>query len=169
MYGYEELDKLPISLGWKPTKPIRLDYLPRLEGEMAIHIHLSEGTDKAHVKLEYGDTPYCLSLFIFDLRAFLDNRKVKVRSYDLWPKEIMFAAKLPDGKLHPRSKGWVYRGDAVILDWGKYVLESPKIEFKLEKNSKILRYKIVFIGIKRYQSPKYGYSVRTEYYFEPLG
>jgi len=163
------LSKLPISLGWKPTRPIRLDQLPRLEGETAIHVHLSEVFDKAHVKLEYGSTPYCLSLFVFNLKDFLSNRKVKVRSYDLWFKEIMFAAKLPDGMLHPRSKGWVYREDAVIIDWGKYVLEPPRIEFKLEKNSKILRYKILFIGIKRYWSPKYGYSVRTEYYFEPLG
>ncbi len=135
---------------------------------MAVHIHLSEGKDKAHVKLEYGKTPYCLSLFVFDLKAFLENRKVKVRSYDLWPKKIMFAARLPDGRLHPRSNGWVYREDAVIIDWGSYKLNPPRIEFHLSNSKKDLVYKIVFIGVRRYLSPKYGYSVRTEYYFLPL-
>lgn len=162
------MDKLPISLGWKPTKPIRLDQLPKLEGEVAVHLHLSEGSGKAHVKLEYDDTPYCLSLFVFDLEAFLSNRRVKIRSYDLWPKKIMFAAKLPNGKLHPRSNGWVYREDAVIIDWGTYRLSQQEIEFSLERSNKVLKYRVVFIGVKKYWSPKYGYSVRTEYYFEPL-
>ncbi len=134
---------------------------------MAIHIHLSEGKDKAHVKLEYGETPYCLSLFVFDLNAFLENRKVRVRSYDLWPKKIMFAAKLPDGGLHPRSNGWIYREDAVIIDWGSYRLNPPKIEFHLSNLGRDLAYKIVFVGVRRYFSLKYGYSVRTEYYFLP--
>ena len=47
-------------------------------------MHLSEGEDKGHLKLEYGPTPYCLSLFIFDLKAFMEGRAVRVRSYDLW-------------------------------------------------------------------------------------
>lgn len=162
------MSHLPISLGWKPSKPIRLDKLPKLRGETAIHVHLSEGKDRAHIKLEYGNTPYCLSIFVFNLKAFLENRKVKVRSYDLWPKNIMFAARLLNGELHPRSNGWVYREDAVIIDWGTYKLDPPQIEFFLEQLNKVLKYKIVFIGIKKYWSPKYGYSVRTEYYFEPL-
>ncbi len=159
--------ELPISLGWKPSKPIRLDLLPSLEGEVAVHVHLSEGKDKAHLKLEYGDTPYCLSLFVFDLKAFLENRKVRVRSYDLWPKKIMFAARLPNGTLHPRSNGWVYREDAVIIAWGSYRLNPPKIEFYLDNLDKKLVYKIVYTGTRKYFSPKYGYSVRTEYYFLP--
>jgi len=61
------------------------------------------------VKFEYGDTPYCLSIFVFDLNAFLNNRPVKVRSYDLWDKEIMYAARLPSGEPHPKNPGWFYR------------------------------------------------------------
>ncbi len=161
--------KLPIKLGWSSGgEPIRIDKLPPLEGEHAIHIHESEGWDKAHLKLEYGDTPYCLSLFIFDLKAFLNNKKVLVRSYDLWPKEIMFQVRLPNGALHPRSNSRVYRDDAVILDWGRYRLVNGVIKIDLKLNKKSLKYKIVFLRIKRYVSPKYGYSVRSEYIFLPI-
>jgi len=159
--------KLPISFGWVCGRPVRVDLLPRLSGECALHVHASEGWDKGHLKLEYGDTGYCLSLFIFDLRGFLEGRRVRVRCYDLWDKRIMFAAKLPDGRLHPRSGGWVYRDDAYIVDWGTYTLENAVLTVNFEKSGKKLKYRIVFKGVVRYFSPKYGYSVRTEYVFEP--
>ncbi len=160
---------LPIKLGWKEGgTPIRLDLLPPLSGKTALHVHKSEGLNKGHVKLEYDDTPYCLSLFIFDLKAFMNNRRVRVRSYDLWPKEIMFQARTITGELHPKSGGRIYREDAIIVDWGEYVLENGLIEFKWHVSNKILTYKIIFVGIRRYMSPKYGYSVRTEYIFEPV-
>ncbi len=160
---------LPIVLGWKPHgNPIRLDKLPPLEGECALHIHEKEGHDKGHLKLSYGDTPYCLSLFIFNLEAFLANRKVKARSYDLWDRKIMYAARLPSGELHPRNPGWIYREDAVLIDWGTYKLEQAKLEVVLERIGRRLRYLVVFTRIKKYYSPKYGFSVRSEYLLKPL-
>jgi len=161
------MKKLPISLGWKPSNPIRIDKLPPLGGEITIHIHRSEGENKAHLKLEYGDTPYCLSLFVFDLNKFLRNEKVKVRSYDLWEKKIMYAAPLAKGGFHPKYPGFIYRDDAVILDWGRYKLENGIIEISLETLMRKLRFKIIFYGIRKYYSPKYGWSVRSEYIFEP--
>ena len=163
------MSKLPIALGWKPTgQPIRIDLLPPLSGECAVHVHETEGTDKAHVKFEYGDTPYCLSIFVFDLNAFLNNRPVKVRSYDLWDKEIMYAARLPSGKPHPRNPGWFYREDAVIIDWGSFSLKNGLLEIDLEVRKIKLKYRVKFTGIRRYRSPKYGFSIRSEYLFEPL-
>ena len=160
---------LPIVLGWKPRgSPIRLDRLPPLRGECTLHIHEKEGCDKGHLKLSYGDTPYCLSLFIFDLEAFLANREVKARSYDLWDREIMYAARLPSGGLHPKNPGWVYREDAVLIDWGSYELEEAKLEVVLEEAQRALKYQVVFTGVKRYHSPKYGFSVRAEYLLKPI-
>ena len=163
------MTSLPIVLGWKSSSnPIRVDRLPPLKGECTLHIHESEGRDKGHLKLSYGDTPYCLSLFIFNLKSFLENRPVKVRSYDLWDREIMYAARLPSGELHPRNPGWIYREDAVIVDWGFYELEDACLKLRFEQFRRILLYKLVFTGIRRYYSPKYGYSVRSEYMLQPL-
>ena len=133
--------KLPIKLGLVCSgEPIRVDQLPPMSGEVSLHIHASEGWDKAHVKLEYNGTPYCLSLFVSSLEAFLDDREVKVRSYDLWPKEITYQARLEDRRLHPRSNGKVYREDAIIIDWGWYRLENTTIELYLERHHRRLRY-----------------------------
>ena len=161
--------KLPISLGWRPTSPIRVDRLTPLRGECSLHVHLSEGEDKGHLKLEYGSTPYCLSLFIFDLKAFMEGRAVRVRSYDLWDRGIMYAAKMPDGRPHPKCPGWFYREDAVIIDWGTYSLVDAVLEVQFIVSQRRLRYMVVFDGIRRYHSPKYGYSVRSEYILKPLG
>ena len=163
--------ELPIVLGWKPTNYIRLDKLPPLKGKFAVHFHLSESTDKAHVKLEYGNTDYCLSLFVFDVRAFYKNKKVRVRSYDLWPKEIMFNASIgrydPDtGEIEIIKKRKGYREDAVIVDWGVYELKNAQIRFEFETRELVLNYKIKFYRVVKYYSPKYGYSIRSEYIFE---
>ncbi len=165
--------ELPIVLGWKPNKYIRIDKLPPLKGKFAIHFHLEESKDKAHVKLEYGNTDYCLSLFIFDIRKFYKNEDVRVRSYDLWPKEIMFNASI--GKYDPETgeieiieKRKGYRDDAIIVDWGNYKLENAIIEFDFETRELKLKYKIEFYREVRYYSPKYGYSVRSEYIFRKV-
>ncbi|NPA86090.1 MAG: hypothetical protein GXO42_01670 [bacterium] len=161
--------KLPISLGWKATNPIRLDQLPPLSGEYALHQHLAEGENTAHLKLQYGDTGYVLSLFIFDLHKFLRNEPVRVRSYDLWPGEIMFEAYvLKNGKkeLHPRSGGKVYREDAVIIDEGQYEYKPPLLVLR-SSSGKELKYIVKYLRTVRYRSPKYGYSMRTEYLFLP--
>lgn len=42
-------------------------------------------------------------------------------------------------------------------------MENAILTISLEKHGKKLRYRVVFKGIVRYFSPKYGYSVRTEY------
>ena len=165
---------LPIVEGWKPVKYIRIDELPKLKGKFAIHFHLEESLGKAHIKLEYGNTPYCLSLFVFDIRKFYFNEKVRVRSYDLWPKEIMFNAHI--GKYDPKSGKLEiikkvenpYRDDAVIVDWGNYELQNSIIEFNFETRELNLKYKIEFYRVVKYYSPKYGYSVRSEYWFIPL-
>ncbi len=164
---------LPIVEGWKPTNYIRLDKLPPLKGKFAIHFHLSESTDKAHIKLEYGNTPYCLSLFVFDIRKFYFNEKVRVRSYDLWPKEIMFNAPIgrydpKTGKIEIIEKRKGYREDALIVDWGTYELNNAKIYFNFETRELTLKYRIVFYRVVKYYSPKYGFSIRSEYFFEPL-
>jgi len=158
------MSKLPIVLGTDPNDTIRLDLLPPLEGEFTVHLHLSERTDNAHLKLEYGDTPYCLSLYVFNYPRFLQNRTVRVRSYDLWEKWIMYAAKLPDGRLHPKSGGRLYRPDAVIVGEGRYELESPFISFRY-KDGLLLTFRIEFYRYLKYYSPKYGESFRSEYWF----
>ena len=161
--------KLPIKLGWEANKPpIRLDLLPHLRGICALHIHKSEGENNGHLKLEYDNTPYCLSLFIWNLDKFFRNEEVKVRSYDLWDKSILFAARLPNGNLHPQNPGFVYREDAIIIDWGTYELKSSSIRINFVVRKVSLNYKIIFLGVRRYYSPKYGYSTRSEYLFKPL-
>ncbi|WP_461832009.1 hypothetical protein [Aquifex sp.] len=156
--------KLPVVLGTDPKNTIRIDKLPPLKGEFAVHIHTSESENNAHIKLEYGDTDYCLSLYVFNYPKFLKNETVKVRNYDLWPRWIMFAAKLPDGKLHPRSEGKVYREDAIIVGEGKYSLENPFISFEFVDGTK-LNFRVEFYRYLRYYSPKYGKSFRSEYWF----
>jgi hypothetical protein len=163
--------KLPISLGWKAGNPIRVDKLPPLQGIYAIHQHLTEKPGSAHIKLEYGDTPYVLSLFVYDIEKFFRHERVRVRSYDLWPKEILFEAYvLKDGKKvpHPKSGGKIYREDAVIIDEGRYKWQPPVITFYSSTRNLTLAYKIIYLRTLRYHSPKYGYSVRTEYIFEPV-
>lgn len=156
--------KLPIVLGTDPKKTIRIDELPPLKGEFAVHIHKSESERNAHVKLEYGDTPYCLSLYVFNYPKFLKNETVRVRNYDLWDKWIMWAAKLPDGGLHPKSGGKIYRPDALIVGEGKYELENPFITFRYTDGT-LLTFRIEFYRYLRYYSPKYGESFRSEYWF----
>lgn len=158
------MPKLPIILGTDPKRTIRLDKLPPLKGEFAVHIHQSESGRNAHIKLEYGDTPYCLSLYVFNYPKFLKNETVRVRSYDLWEKWIMWAARLPDGKLHPKSSGKIYRPDAVIVGEGIYELENPFITFNY-RDGLILTFRIEFYRYLRYYSPKYGDSFRSEYWF----
>lgn len=156
--------KLPIVLGTDPERTIRIDKLPPLKGDFAVHIHQSESERNAHIKLEYGNTPYCLSLYIFNYPRFLENKTVRVRNYDLWDKWIMWAAKLPDGKLHPQSGGKIYRPDAVIVGEGKYELENPFITFKYSNGLQLI-FRIEFYRYLRYYSPKYGESFRSEYWF----
>ncbi|NPB07940.1 MAG: hypothetical protein GXN96_03320 [Aquificae bacterium] len=156
--------RLPIILGTDPKRTIRLDKLPPLEGEFAVHIHTSEREDNAHVKLEYGDTPYCLSLYVFNYPKFLRNETVRVRNYDLWERWIMFAARLPNGRPHPRAQGRIYREDAVIVGEGKYELENPFIVFRFF-DGLVLTFRIEFYRYLRYYSPKYGESFRSEYWF----
>jgi len=163
----EKISKLPIVLGTDPQNTIRIDKLPPLKGEFAVHVHKSETENNAHIKLEYGDTDYCLSLYVFNYPKFLRNETVRVRSYDLWPKWIMFAARLPSGQLHPRSGGKVYREDAVIVGEGHYELENPFISFKYS-DGRILNFRIEFYRYLRYHSPKYGPSFRSEYWFMGL-
>ena len=159
-----EKTELPIVLGTDPKRTIRIDKLLPLSGEFAVHIHKSESENNAHIKLEYGDTPYCLSIYVFNYPKFLKNETVRVRSYDLWDKWIMFAAKLPDGRLHPRSGGKVYRQDAVIVGEGNYELNNPFITFNYKEGLK-LTFRIEFYRYLRYYSPKYGPSFRSEYWF----
>jgi len=158
------MEKLPIILGTDPERTIRIDKLPPMKGEFTVHIHQSESERNAHIKLEYGDTPYCLSLYIFNYPKFLKNQTVKVRNYDLWEKWIMWAARLPDGKLHPKSDGKIYRPDAVIVGEGTYELETPFISFRY-KDGKFLTFRVEFYRYLRYYSPKYGDSFRSEYWF----
>jgi len=158
------MEKLPIILGTDPERTIRIDKLPPMKGEFTVHIHQSESERNAHIKLEYGDTPYCLSLYVFNYPKFLKNQTVKVRNYDLWEKWIMWAAKLPDGKLHPKSGGKIYRPDAVIVGEGTYELETPFISFRY-KDGKFLTFRVEFYRYLRYYSPKYGESFRSEYWF----
>ncbi|RUM31447.1 MAG: hypothetical protein DSY42_02680 [Aquifex sp.] len=160
----EEEKTLPIILGTDPEKTIRIDKLPTLSGEFSVHIHTSENEKNAHIKLEYGDTPYCLSLYVFNYPKFLRNETVRVRNYDLWDKWIMFAAKLPNGKPHPKSGGKIYREDAIIVGEGTYNLENPFISFSF-KDGLILNFRIEFYRYLRYHSPKYGKSFRSEYWF----
>jgi len=164
-------EKLPISLGWKTRNPIRVDKLPPLKGIYAVHQHLTEKENSAHIKLEYGNTPYVLSLFVFDIRRFFNHESVRVRSYDLWPKEILFEAYVIQGGKkvpHPRSGGKIYREDAVIIDEGMYRWDPPVITFKSATRKRLLAYRVRYLRTLRYYSPKYGYSVRTEYLFEPV-
>jgi len=165
--------ELPIVEGWKPKRYIRIDLLPPLRGKFAIHFHLEETKENAHIKLEYGNTDYCLSLYVFNIKDFYKNKEVRVRSYDLWPKEIMFNASI--GKFNPESgeieiieKKDGYREDAVIVDWGEYKLENKILEFKFGTRELILKYKIEFYREVRYYSPKYGYSIRSEYLLKPI-
>ena len=63
---------------------------------------------------------------------------------------------------------WIFAPGPVAWDWGSYELEEAKLEVVLEEAQRTLRYQVVFIGVRRYHSPKYGFSIRAEYLLKSI-
>ena len=151
----------PRSSGWsdQPLDHQLLD-LERLEAEGLLRVLHHGGERGYHLKLILNDRE-AVSLFVWNNKVFKCMNTL-ARSYGLIPIE----------KTHPDPD----RGDRVVAE-GRYRLHRGILEINVEKTydesvvsrSCSCRYKLKLKGVREYESPKHGYSVRPEYLLICLG
>jgi hypothetical protein len=153
------LARTPRAAGRSSARPVRLDRLPPLHGDAAVHVYSHGRPDVGHLLLEWKEQ--CLTLGLNNTPLFLENRwPVMVNTSGVLPYARLYAAFVRPRKIHPGAAAPPPKTSPYMLDEGEYQLRNSRLRLELKRSGPIS----FFVTFLRNCPP----SAKPQYLFEPI-
>lgn len=115
---------------------LRLDRLPPLHGEAAVHVYSQARPALGRLLLEHGDR--CIVLTLDNTPLFLENRwPVIARRTAPVPRERLYAAFIRRGRVHPSAEAPPPADRPFLLDSGEYQMRNARLRLELARSGPV--------------------------------